>query len=86
MRPIRDCEAVLRTARGDVAAPECLVALGADEVEPAEIVSFAERGLLAVRAIDGEEFGGDYGAAILRHPFNGKTPDLIRGRYNAPCI
>ena len=52
-----------RTARSNIAPPQSLAALGADEVEPAEVVAFAER-LLAVGRVDGEEFLRDDVAAV----------------------
>ena len=56
-RADRTCEmldVVLLVAGGDVRAAEGGTARGADEVEPAEVVAFAER-LLAVGRVDGEE-------------------------------
>ena len=56
-------DVVLLIAGGDVRPAEGGTARGADEVEPAEVVAFAER-LLAVGRVDGEEFLRDDVAAV----------------------
>ena len=54
-----------RTTSSDVAPPQCLPTLRADEVESAEIVPLAQWMLFAIGTIDWEEFRGNDRAAIL---------------------
>jgi hypothetical protein len=54
-----------RTASGDVASPQGLIALGADQIETAKIIFLAQRLLFAVGAIDGKEFGRDKISTVL---------------------
>ncbi len=56
---------IFLVASGDVAAPQCHPALSAYEIEPTEVISFAQRLLLPVRAFDREEFGSDNIATVL---------------------
>lgn len=53
------------TASCDVAASQGLLALGADEIEPPEVVPLAKRLLFTIRTFNRKEFGRYYGIAIL---------------------
>lgn len=54
-----------RTASRDVAASQSHSALRANQIQPSEIITFAERALLAPRPIDGKEFRSDDVPTVL---------------------
>lgn len=62
------------TARGDIASTQGKATLCTDEVETTEVVPFAQRLLLAIWPIYGEELCGDDITTILRD-------DLTLGGY-----
>jgi hypothetical protein len=59
----RTCEmldVIFLIACGNVAPSESQTALGTNQVQTSEIISFTEWVLFPIRSVDGEKFGGDY--------------------------